>query len=237
MVDTAYREIVDTFFGNKLTTPPKKVLKKKKSKKLKRLPLLGLLACVVLTAIVATGVYIKNRHAKTDFLPVKISYTENILHGGKLNYPLIKKISFGADAKHDSALLGLSVKLVNHGTSGRGVLAITFKEPMDFSQKYLLLTAKTAEDIGGLKVMLQDAVGHIYEIPHITFQPDWNSEYVELKKRENFDLREVKGLEVAVKRKNVENPTSSTIYIRDIILVSLTRPAGSDSARSWSQAR
>lgn len=212
MIDITYKEIEDTFFGKKAPAPPGKVLKKKKSKRPKRLPLLGLLACVVLTAIVTTGIYIKNHQTVVTRPPMKFFYSENILNGGKLNYPLIGKVSFEAGAKPESALLGLSVKLVNRGTSGRGTLAITFKEPMDFSQKYLLLTAKTAEGIGTLKVTLQDAVGHVYEIPRIALQQDWDSKYIELKKREDFDLREVKGLEIA---------TNSTIYIKDIIVLKI----------------
>jgi len=216
MEDSSYKAILNTFFGRKDSGVSKKVPKKKNWKKYKWLPLIGIFACVFLAASIAAGIYVKkSRPAKGAAQPVKVSRSEDILRGGKLNYTRLEKVYFEGDAKEESALLGLSVKLVN---SGNGALVIAFREPVDFTGKYLFLTAKTVGGIKSMKVVLLDAANHACETPGRSFKAEWDSKYIALRKRGKFDLEAVKVLKFIPENTGGKNSENPPIYIKDIIL-------------------
>jgi hypothetical protein len=200
MDDFAHKEIVNTFFGRK---------KRKKSKRPALLLLSGLLLVLILVFIVMAQKY----EQKKEYLPVF-----NILRGGKLNYSLVERVYYEGGAKEKSALLAFSAKLVDFGDSGHAAFVVVFKEPVDFSGKVLLVSAKTEDGRKNIRVALMDSAERIYEIPAIRLESDWCSSYIALTKNNGFGLREVKELRFVLEINKTEGTQGSTIYIKDIIL-------------------
>ena len=216
MDNLSYKEIENTFFSKSA----KGAGKKKKPKKTKLFPvfIVSILLCALGLGMVIIRASGKKSEAKIANQPSDIPYSESILKGGKLNYSKIKEIYFKGGAKEKSALLNFSVKLVKPKASPDASLKIVLNESVNFGGKFLLLSAKTVTGEREIKLILTDTEKRSYEIPNIRILPDWALKSIYLKKKDNFDPRRTKEIEIAFGRGERENTRNSAVYIKDIII-------------------
>ena len=213
--DFIHKEIVETFFKKSIHDIPdgntfginKKIA----------LILIGVLLSGLVLSPIIIILYNKSSSATGKKAALAgIYYFKKIINNGRINHTDIEETLLDGDAKEKSSFLKNNIKLVNSGPESRAALVIRFREPLDFENKHLLITARAQHGTKKIKLIVKNSKNQFYELGDLSFSSNWNMKYVFTGKKHDFDLKNIKEMKFEFGSNTAGNEQGSTLYLKDL---------------------